>query len=110
MFCTSVLWDVSESFEWNSVQVSGSFVSLLDEQGDERLSPSARLLKNAVNGFDLLFWMDTNPYIIDLDAELSFVNIIIYIVPSLCLKAPYSLFCHTSNGIKVDSPSEFFTR
>lgn len=45
MFCTSVLWDVSESFEWNSVQVSGSFVSLLDEQGDERLSPSARLFK-----------------------------------------------------------------
>lgn len=56
--------------------------------------------------------MDTNHYIIDLDAELcipwrSFVNII-YIVPSLCLKAPYYLFFHTSNGIKVYSPSDFF--
>lgn len=78
MFCTSVLWDVSESFEWNSVQVSGSFVSLLDEQGDERLSPSARLLKNAVDGFDLLFWMDANHYIIDLDAELSLYSMEVF--------------------------------
>lgn len=114
MFCTSVLWDVSESFEWNSVQVSGSFVSLLDEQGDERLSPSARLLKNAVDGFDLLFWMDTNHYIIDLDAELSLYSMEVFLWALLFILYHHYVWRHLilyfathQMGLKLIHPPSF---